>query len=173
MMIYEGAKSGRKESGSGLLGDEQGKGGRRQSYPPRILCHVTVSTMCISLRKKGDGLGPMPPRASNTTGNTKVLKGFCLPDTHDTLRKKNPQDPLLQGKPMFSLSCTASWKDKGFRSPAGILVTLWYLLVERWSLTPLFLRISCHPILDHFVKALGTCLPSANRVRVRMHTHTP
>lgn len=99
-------------------------GGRAESYPPRILCHVTVSTMCISLRKKGDGLGPMPPRALDTTGGTEVLKGFCLPNPHNTIRKKNSQDPLLQGKPMFSLSCTASRKYTCFRSPSGTLVTL-------------------------------------------------
>lgn len=94
-----------------------------QSYPPRILCHVTVSTICISLRKKGDGLGPMPPRSLDTTGGTEVLKGFWLPNPHNTLRR-NPQDPLLQGKPMFNLSCTVSWKDMCSRSPSGTIVTL-------------------------------------------------
>lgn len=64
-----------------------------QSYPPRILCHVTVSTICISLRKKGDGLGPMPPRSLDTTGGTEVLKGFWLPNPHNTLRKKSPGPP--------------------------------------------------------------------------------
>lgn len=35
---------------AGALRRRGGEGER--SYPPRILCHVTVSTMCISLREK-------------------------------------------------------------------------------------------------------------------------
>lgn len=66
----EGEKRGRTARVGGIRScgaGQDGRGGRQgRGCLPRILCHVTVSTMCISLRKKG-GLGSMTPTVSETT----------------------------------------------------------------------------------------------------------
>lgn len=105
-------------------------GGRAESYPPRILCHVTVSTMCISLRKKGDGLGPMPPRALDTTGGTEVLKGFCLPNPYNTLRKKKSPGPPPPGKAHVQPILYSLTEGHVFQ------VSFWNTRHPLWSLTP-------------------------------------
>lgn len=94
--------------------------GRRegQGCLPRILCHVTVSTMCISLRNKGGGLGPVTPMASETTkGEPRCRVGYTMPCSAQPHRGVILQDSLLQGKPKSSLSCTAFRKNKSPRFP--------------------------------------------------------
>lgn len=64
----------------GGVGQEGWSRSEGQGCLPRILCHVTVSTMCISLRKKGGGLGLMTPMASETTkGGSQGSERVILP----------------------------------------------------------------------------------------------